>query len=235
MKRLVLVAAASALSLFGAAAHANTTIDTTPFWDGSSSIQPFGSPDTAVYGETFVAPGGNLLDYTFYVSTPTDLNVVGEVYAWSGNLLGGNYPQGAVGPALFTSAAFTIVGGDSGFQAVTVNTGGLALATGQQYVALLHDTDNANLFSTGVWGDLLYSHPGVAGDGGFNFYNINTNNQGALNGGVWDDFADFGSSAWTAHFAGGVPEPAEWALMVLGFGAAGASLRARKRAAAATA
>ncbi|MBS0335062.1 MAG: PEPxxWA-CTERM sorting domain-containing protein [Proteobacteria bacterium] len=48
-------------------------------------------------------------------------------------------------------------------------------------------------------------------------------------------------SADTAHQAfayatpGAVPEPAEWALMILGFGAAGAALRRRRRVALAAA
>jgi len=232
MKRLTLLAAASALSLFGAVGAHAATIDTTPFWDGSSSISPFGSPQTGVYGETFTAPGGALTDYTFFVNTSGPLDVVGQVYAWNGSLTGGAGSQGATGPALFTSAQFTI-NGANGFQAVTVNTGALGLTAGQNYVALLAAvTQN---FNAGVWGMAtpFFGHPGVAGDGGFNFYNYDVGSLGEINSNNWDDFADFGSSAWTAHFAGGAPEPAEWALMLAGFGLAGASLRARKRAAAA--
>jgi len=224
MNRITLLAAVSALSLFGAAAQAST-IDTTPFWDGASSISAFGGNATGVYGETFVAPGGDLTDYTFYVNTGAPLDVVGQVYAWDGSLTGGSSPQGAVGPALFTSAQFTIDAG-RGFQAVTVNTGSLALTAGQHYVALLADV-NPNDFGSASWGDILFSHPGVAGDGGFNFYN-NDHTTGSINANAWDSFNDFGSLAWTANFTGGgAPEPAEWALMVLGFGGAGAMLRRR--------
>jgi hypothetical protein len=232
VKRFAFLAAVSALSLVGAAAHA-TTIDTTPNWDGSNYINPFGGFQTGVYGETFTAPGGNLLNYTFYVNTETPLDVVGQVYAWNGSLTGGNGPQGAAGPALFTSAQFTI-NGTAAWQAVTINTGSLALTTGQHYVALLADVNPNN--GTGVWGlaNPTYGHPGVANDGGFNFYNYNVGGGlGQINTNNWDDFGDFGSSAWTANFAGGAPEPAEWALMLAGFGLAGGALRARKRAAAA--
>jgi len=223
MKHITLLAAVSALSLIGAAAQAST-IDTTPFWDGESSISSFGGNGTGVYGESFVAPGGDLTDYTFYVNTGSALDVVGQVYAWDGNLNGGNSPQDAVGPALFTSAQFTI-DPSRGFQAVTVNTGGVALTAGQHYVALLVDVNPDNGASS--WGDMLFTHPGVAGDGGFNFYN-NDHTTGSINTNSWDSFNDFGSLAWTANFTGGgAPEPAEWALMVLGFGGAGAMLRRR--------
>jgi hypothetical protein len=227
MKRLAL-AAASALSLIGAAAHA-TTIDTTPFWDGSTQITAFGGWATGVYGETFVAPGGALNDFTFYVNSlyGQPENVVGQVYAWSGSMFGGNGPQGAVGPALFTSAPITINPGS--FVPVTVNTGNTPLVAGGHYVALLADVGDNDYSGWGLTG--FFSHPGVAGDGGFNFFN-NGNNLGAINSQPWDDFADFGSLAWTANF-GGAPEPAEWALMLAGFGLAGATLRARKRASAA--
>lgn len=228
MRKFALLAGAALALAVAGAAQANTTIDTTPFWGGSDFISSFGALQTGVYGETFVAPGGNLTDYTFYVNTDGPLDVVGQVYAWNGNLDGGNDPQGATGPALFSSAQFTI-NGAAGFQAVTVNVGSLALTAGQHYVALLADVNPDN--GTGVWGDLLFSHPAVAGDGGFNFYNYNVGGGlSQISSNDWDDFGDFGSLAWKANFSGGVPEPAEWALMVLGFGAAGASLRARRRA-----
>ncbi len=226
MSKTLLVLTAT-LTLAGAASA--TTIDTTPFWNGVTSIGTFGGSATGVYGETFTAPGGRLTSYTFFVNTDVDLNVVGQVYAWSGSLLGGTSPQGATGPALFTGTPFTISAGD-GFQAVTVNTGAVSLASGSNYVILLAslggDQGNSEWGLTG-----FFSHPGVANDGGFNFYNndytlasINTNN--------WDSFADFGSLAYTATFAP-VPEAASWAMLIAGFGLVGAAARRRRIAVAA--
>ncbi len=111
--------------------------------------------------------------------------------------------------------------GDGLFDAITVNTGGVALTTGQNYVIDLYDTGGDN--TAAFWGLIAYDHP-VAGDGGFNF------NNGPSNAVGWDDFADFGSLAYSATFSTGVPEPASWALMLAGFGALKAAVRARKGA-----
>jgi len=218
----------TAILSLGSAASA-VTIDTTPFWDGTTSIGSFGGAGTGVYGETFTAPGGALTSYTFFVSTDVDLSVVGQVYAWSGALLGGSGPQGATGPALFTGTPFTISAGD-GFQAITVNTGAVSLASGSNFVILLAslggDQGNAAWGLTG-----FFSHPGVAGDGGFNFYN-NDRTLASINTNDWDSFDDFGSLAYTATFAP-VPEAASWAMLIAGFGLVGAAARRRRVAVAA--
>lgn len=209
------------------------TIDTMPSWDGQSSISSWGTYGTAVYGETFTAPGSALTGFTFEVDNHgQDSTVVAQVYAWSGSLFGGNGPQGATGAALFSSDTFTI-GGVYGFQAVHVDTGSTPLTIGQNYVILLADTGNDQ--TSGVWGLTgFFSHPGVAHDGGFNFYNSDYQ-LSSISANSWDSFADFGSLAYTATFTGGaVPEPATWALMIAGFGGAGGMLR-RRRIQAATA
>lgn len=49
------------------------------------------------------------------------------------------------------------------------------------------------------------------------------------------DFSSTGNSFEFDSLAGGVPEPTTWALMIVGFGGAGALLRRRRRAGAAVA
>lgn len=203
-------------------ARADVTLDTTPYWDGYSTIQPFGLSDTATYGQTFVAPvSGSLTDFTFFVTgdSSADLSLKGAVFAWSGSLLGGG-GGGAIGPALFLSSSFNYTG-NGNFQSVTVNTGGVGVTAGQQYVMLLTVSDPVDYNrSTGTtqWGDVLYTHaPGSAsGGGGFVFYN-NGDNFGALNTSAWDNFADFGDLAFVAHIRGAaVPEPSTLAIAGLG-------------------
>jgi hypothetical protein len=196
----------------GDSVHA-TTFDTTPFWDGSSTIQPWGPTDTLTYGQTVDVPAGatKLTDFTFYIIADpgTSISAQGEVYNWSGSLLGGNPPQGVSGMALFTSSSFNYIGNGS-FQAVTVTIpGGLAVTPGQQIVM-----DLMALGGTGTtqWGDILFTHVPNNGGGGFNF------NNGPSSSPIWDDFTDFGDLAFTANFTmGSVPETAN-SLLLLGIG-----------------
>jgi hypothetical protein len=57
--------------------------------------------------------------------------------------------------------------------------------------------------------------------------------------GVVPEFADddgdnaldsFAATGFSATFSGAIPEPGTWALMIMGFGGAGAMLRSRRRA-----
>jgi hypothetical protein len=228
MKRATLMLAPLALLLTMGPANASVVYDTTPFWDGSSFIFPWGpvNSSTATYGQTFVAPATDnvLQNFTFYISgqgNGATVTFQADVYAWFGSLQGGNGPQGSTGPALFTSPNMTFT--DNGtFQPVTVNTGGVALTPGADYVALFTTSDpasvtaNADNFNSFVWGD-VFAHVANNGGGGFNFYNNTSSAQ--LSAPPWDDFADFGDLAWRAEFTGGVsgvPEPSSLAMFGMG-------------------
>jgi hypothetical protein len=222
---LLLATLSLALALEGQVMAGTTIFDTTPSWDGSTFVSPFGNPNTSTYGETFIAPTDNVLQsYTFFMeSSPgTVASMKGYVFAWSGSLFGGNGPQGAVGPALYASPTSIVLTADGNFDAVTVTTGGTALTAGSNYVMLLtisNPSDFAATTGTFNWG--LISSNGLPNDGGggFNFYN-NGNNIGALNTSPWDDFGNFGDAAFTATFTSGVvPEPSS--VVLLGFGGLG--------------
>jgi hypothetical protein len=104
------------------------------------------------------------------------------------------------------------------FQAVTINTGGVPLVAGQQYVIDLYDGSSDGAFA--AWG-LITPGPGVPYDGGFVY------NNGPSNSALWVTDTNFGSLAYSATFTGAVPEPSSWALMLVGFGAIGLALWAR--------
>jgi hypothetical protein len=210
--------------VIGAPANAGETIfDTTPEWNGFLSISAFGNPDTATYGETFIAPTNNVLNsFTFYLEAApgTVASMSAYVYAWSGSLFGGNGPQGAVGAPLYASPTSIVLTADGNFDAVTVNTGGTTLTPGSNYVMLLtvsNPSDYNATTGTFLWGLASYSN-GLPNDGGggFNFYN-NGNNIGAINNGSWDDFSNFGDLAFKASFSSSaVPEPSSAVLLGVG-------------------
>ena len=194
------------------------TITTLPFWDNVTSINAWGGLATNTYGEVLDAAGSSRTSFTFQVNNKNrSANYVAEVYAWSGNTTSG----GQVGPALYTSAA-AVMPALAGFQAVTINTGGVAVTAGQRYAILLYDNSGDGV--SGTWGLIapFYSHPGVLGDVGFFFNNGPSNSNGT--------FSDFGSLAYSATFTGGVPEAGTWVMMIVGFGLVGANARRRKGA-----
>jgi hypothetical protein len=223
------MAALALLAAWDARAGTGTVVyDTLPEWDGTTAIATWGSVQsgyTPTVGQTFVAPSDVLtLDSFSFEATDftagSTLSYQAAVYAWSGSLLGGNAPQGATGPALYTSPDTVFV--DTGtFQTVTVNTGGIALTPGASYVALLTTSDpgsiagnnsSLDLFEMGLTG--FFMHQPNNGGGGFNFYNNSSSSQ--INTTPWDDFADNGDLAWTATFTTAVPEPGSLTLLALG-------------------
>jgi PEP-CTERM motif len=226
---------------WGATCRAGFTYDTTSAWNGSDGVGVWGSVQsgfTATFGETFVAPSvsTSLTDFTFYVSdfNPGDqVAFTAAVYQWSGSLIGGEPTQGAVGPALFTSAPMLFT--DNGnFQAVTIETGGVTLAASGSYVVLLTTSDPSSTASNGSSNGLfefgLASSSSLPNDGGggFNFYNNTTSGQIGL--GNWDDGDDYGDLAYTANFAPlSIPEPGSLTLLVLGLAAPLARLAWRRR------
>jgi len=168
--------------------------------DQNSEITDFGSGNTNTYGETFVAPGGDLTSFTFYFDGIGTTDVTAEVYAWSGSLFGGSFPQGTTGTALF-SAPVTITS-----NSLTVNTGDVPLTTGDDYIALLTNPDNNNY---AYWEIDFSAHPAGSGGGGFNY-----NNGPAA--GTYDD-RDWGTLEYTATFAdAATPEPSSLILLVSG-------------------
>jgi hypothetical protein len=187
---------------------AATLIDTTPSWNGTSSVTAIGAPNnaTATYGQTFTVGSDNILnDFSFWVKDDLapGLTFGAYVMAWDGDK--------ATGSALYQSAPQT-ANNPLSFQKFTFNTGGVTLAAGQKYVAFLNTSNfptNNGAGSVGFVGPQYAGGEFVNTDNGTNFGSLTTT--------AWDCGSNninscFGGAdlAFTANFsanAQAVPEP----------------------------
>jgi len=224
-KQLEAVLAGAALCILGAPTAQALVIDTTP---GNSTFQSFGETNTATYGQTFTTPiGENSLDsFTFYLNdnvNPDFVDFEAYVYAWDS----GNFR--ATGSALFSSGPYSTTGA-AGFEAFTINTGGVSLAPGAQYVAFFTASnlfDGAN--GTAAWS----SRPDNPYTGGEFVFLNNGSNFAALTSTTWTgDWQSVDSDlAFRMEFGLGaqVPEPSILALLGASMAAFGFAGRRRKR------
>lgn len=203
---------AIALSLIAAAAQA-TTYTSAPNGGG---VAPLAVPNTTTYGEVFTAPstGGSTLDSFSFWLQGSLAQAYGGIGTWS---------NGGIGTNVYTSATFGTA--YAGFTEVTVNTGGVALTPGQQYV-------------------VYFSNSGIAGDSGSDTFEMGSGSALESGGMAWDN--NNGNSPVHANWNGcrgncsitlastmtfspsAVPEPATYALF--GLGLLGIAVSRRRRA-----
>lgn len=205
--------------LSGSVAYGGTIYTTMPSWvPNSDIIGSFGYPDTATYGQTFIAPSDNILeDFSFQLEGAETLYLRGFVLAWNGPVQGNGNGTGAF---LYLSPSALVYNGTNAFQTFTVNTGGVTLNAGDDYVVGLTVSDPSDYnLNTGsiVWGGV---NPEPLGDGGGGFVYINNNSNFAeLNSGATWTGQYTADAAFTADFTSATPEPASFALIGLGLAA----------------
>ena len=110
------------------------SIDTHPQWNGTQFISSWGITNTATYGQTFIptTQQTRLSGFTveLWQTSGTPVPYTAHVYAWD------SANSRITGPALFASGPFTAPAG-AVFTPVSINTGGVVLTPGQQYVLFL--------------------------------------------------------------------------------------------------
>lgn len=177
------------------------------------NIQPFGSLDTATYGQTFVAGGPSLSSFSLFlngrVGGAGPLDFKGYLGTWDGTKLGS---------VIYTSGTQTV--DDSALTEFAFSTGNLSLTPGDVYIAFISVSDlpvqsESLFFMPAANDDIVGSF--VALNNGTSFGDLTTN--------TWDSFG--GIDAYFKANFGVVPEPASWALMIGGFGLVGAAMRRR--------
>ena len=123
-----------------------TVIDTLSGWDGTSSLSPWGTPDTATYGQVVTIPEGDGIacgdppclkrvmkhekyDISAHAGTGT-MTFRAEIYGWDGT---------KATTKVFESKPMTLqlTEGDASYKAVTINSKHAKVMAGQQYVTFL--------------------------------------------------------------------------------------------------
>lgn len=139
---------------------ASADIDTTPAWNGSQYVYPFGpSPaGTPTYGQTVTGTGETLAGFTFQINGPSSIVFQGGVGAWDGSKV----------TAVLWSGPDQQTAGSGGFEPISFDLpDGLELAPGQVYVLYATTLDSSGS-GTSVWG--LVSGDAYP-DGGFVYQN----------------------------------------------------------------
>lgn len=201
-------AALCAAAISGASlAHAQAILTNSVPWNGADYVAPFGEPEIATIGQTFIAGAAHtvLENFSFHLrfEEGADVGFRGYVSEWDGEKL--------TGPLLFESTPQTLFSGANTFQPFVFDTEFLSLTPGTQYVAFLSASNDF---------DSVAGYAGLAAPvqqdsfaGGNLVLALNADNFGALSSDPWIEI--FGLDlVFTMNFEGGaVPEPATYGVI----------------------
>jgi hypothetical protein len=190
LRRAFVLVSIGAVALTGMpSAGASTdaaTIDTYSTWDGTSTLQPFGHPDTSTYGQVITIPEGKrkVRWFTWYMSAGAvsgTLTFRGEVYKWDGTKATTPVAESAPMSLDFTA-------GDPTYKAAKLSVEGARVKAGKQYV----------LFAT-ISKDYEETDPNVS-----TIWPVHTSDVLAGGNTVWiNDAGD--ESLWTTQAWSGIP------------------------------
>ncbi|MCB5190090.1 PEP-CTERM sorting domain-containing protein [Methylobacillus arboreus] len=193
---------------FAPAVHAATTISTIDQWDGE--VSPFGTPDTATYGQTIsIGEQAQVLESFSFILTDLNAAFTVEVGTWTGS---------RVGEIIYQSDPFRF-SASSEYTEITAYPS-VNLEANSQYV--LYFTTSGiqdGVTSTNEWGFA----PDTAYEGGTFVYLNNGNDRSQLTGTDWNTTLG-GDLAFTATLAP-VPEPSTYGLLLAGLGLIGFAAR----------
>ncbi|MFJ5446454.1 PEP-CTERM sorting domain-containing protein [Methylobacillus methanolivorans] len=199
---------------FAPAVHAATTISTLDQWDGD--VSPFGTPDTATYGQTItIGEQAQVLESFSFILTELNTPFTIEVGTWTGSRVGEILYQSD--PFRFSAASeYTEI---TAYPSVTLNAN-------SEYVLYFTTSGiQGSGENTNAWGFA----PDTAYGGGTFVYLNNGNDRSQLTGAAWNTTLG-GDLAFTATLAP-VPEPSAYGVMLLGLALVGFAARRNRSSA----
>ena len=206
-------------------------IDTTLAPIGST-IYPFGETQSSTFGQTFTVTGTETVLDSFsfrlddYDPSASTVSFKAYVYAWDG--------AKSAGPQLFASGALSTThnSGLEGYEQFLIDTGGLELVSGQQYVAFFNAS---GFFYDGIANTVAtWELTGQdAYKGGQFVYDLTGDDFGSLMTSAWTcsamtcPFDMRGRDTWFQANFSSVPEPSTLMLTLAGAAVLGLARRRR--------